>query len=126
MKKDIKELTLRTVDKGEVFEDAWELYEHLDYDGSLHEIIDSNIDLYYYDLRKWSVDNYNYIEDAIEEGLCEGVSDFHKLIQCGQYLQLREEAQTAVEELFEELDGLAFNWEDPSEYVPTEELINDL
>ena len=62
------------------------------------------IDIYYYDLRKWSVDNYSYVEDAIEEGLCEGESDFHKLIQAGQYLYYREQANELIEEIFKEYE----------------------
>jgi hypothetical protein len=114
MKTDIKDLMTRTL-CNEVgmydceFDDAWELYEHLDYDGSIHELIDSSIDIYYYDLRKWAVDNWQFVEDAIEEGLCEGVSDYHKLIQAGQYLSLREDAQRYVEELYEDQDGISFN-----------------
>lgn len=84
------------------WDDAHELYEALDYDGSLHELIDSSIDIYYYDLRKWSVENYSYIEDAIEEGLCEGVSDFHKLIQVGQYMYYSEQMREVIEEVFNE------------------------
>ena len=84
------------------YSDAHELYDVLYYDGAIPEVIDSNIDICYYDLRQWAVNNYEYVEQAIEEGLCEGVSDFHKLIQCGQYLQLSEQAREAVSEIFEE------------------------
>jgi len=83
--------------------DAQELIEALDYDGTLHEIVDGNIDHSYYELRKWAVDCYEFVEEAMEEGLCEGVTDFHKLIQCGQYVALMREAVEACEELFEEM-----------------------
>ena len=109
---DIKFLISNTVGKSDVFEQAWDLYNHLAYDGSLNQIIDGNISIYYYDLREWAVDNYKYIELALEEGICEGVIDFHQLIQCGQYVAFREEAQEIVEGLFEELDGKAFNVEE--------------
>jgi len=85
------------------YADAWELYDALEYDGSVHEVIDNKIDIYYVDLRKWSVNNYSYVEDAISEGLCEGVEDFHKLIQAGQYVCFREEANEAIEEVYKEL-----------------------
>ena len=49
------------------------------------EISDSSVDIYYHGLRQWAVENYQYIEEAMEEGLCEGVTDFHELIQRGQY-----------------------------------------
>ena len=72
---------------------------------SIHEIVDGSIDVYYHNLRDWVVDNYNYVEDAMSEGLCEGVTDFHKLIQCGQYMYYREQANEAIEEIFEEIEG---------------------
>ena len=92
-----KELDIRDYDE------TYDLYDALEYDGSIHEIVDGMIDIYNYDLRKWSVDNYTYVEDAISEGLCEGEDDFHKLIQCGQYVYYREEANEALEEVFTEL-----------------------
>jgi hypothetical protein len=83
--------------------DSQTLYEELDYDGSINEIIDSNITIYYYDLRKWSVENYDYIEQAIDEGLVDMEHfDFHKAIQAGQYLLGQELAFEIIEELFEE------------------------
>ena len=109
MKDDILDLLKRNTEKDEVFAEAYDLYEHLDYDGSVHEIVDSNIDIYYYDLRKWAVDNYGYIEEALEEGFAEGVTDFHKLIQCGQYVALNQEAHEIIEELYSEYDGVLFN-----------------
>ena len=111
MKADIKELIERTLEGDESFSNALELYEHLDYDGSLHELIDSSIDIYYYDIRKWAVDNWQFVEDAMDEGLCEDVTDYHKLIQCGQYISLRNDANQYIEDLFDELDGIAFNVE---------------
>lgn len=86
------------------FDDAYELQEELDYDGSLHELIDGNIDIYNYDLRQWAVDNYEYVEEAIAEGLCEGETDFHKLIQAGQYVYFREQANEAIEKIFNEFE----------------------
>ena len=111
MKDDLLDLLERNTEKDEVFAEAYDLYEHLDYDGSIHEIVESYIDIYYYDLRKWAVDNYNYIEDALEEGLAEGVTDFHKLIQIGQYVQLQQESHESIKELFSEYDGVLFNVE---------------
>lgn len=84
--------------------DQYDLYNELDYDGSLHGLIDGAIDIYSYDLRKWSLDNYNFIEDAIEEGLCEGVSDFHKLIQAGQYVANREEMESCIEIVWDAIE----------------------
>ena len=85
------------------YNDVHDLRDALDYDGSLHELIDSSIDIYNYKLRQWAVDNYQYIEDAINEGLVDTSDfDFHKAIQSGQFLQLTEEANEALEEIFNE------------------------
>lgn len=102
MKEQIKDLIeYKNIDLTEMT-DSWKLNDALDYDGSLHGLIDGMIDIYNYDLRKWAVDNYDHVEEAMEEGLCEGVTDFHKLIQCGQYVYYRNEANEAIEEIFNE------------------------
>ncbi len=115
MREDIKDLMLNNVQTDDVFADSGELYEHLDYSGGVHEIIDSSINVYYYDLRKWAVDNYGYIEEAMEEGFCEGVTDFHALIQAGQYVALYAEAVELVEVLFQEHNGKLFNAKEVAE-----------
>jgi len=112
MKAELKDLILNNVNPDETFADSGELYEHLDYNGSVHEIVDSFIDIYYYDLRKWAVDNYDFIDEAIDSGITGEDADFHKLIQCGQYMQLSAEAVDLLEELFEENDGKLFNIEE--------------
>ena len=84
------------------YNDHHELHEALDYDGSIRELVDGYIDLYYVDLRKWAVDNWNYVEEAMEEGLCEGVTDYHKIIQAGQYVYWSEQAREEVEAIFNE------------------------
>jgi len=109
MKAELKDLILNNVNTDEVLQDSHDLYEHLNYSGLVDELIDSSIDIYYYDLRKWAVENYHFIDQAIEEGLCVYVEDFHKLIQMGQYVSLTEDAHTYLEELFEENDGKLFN-----------------
>lgn len=86
------------------FDDAWELYNELDDDGSVHEIVDGLIDIYNHSLREWAVENYEYVEEAIAEGLCEGETDFHKLIQAGQYVHYRNKANEAIEEIFNEFE----------------------
>jgi len=84
--------------------DASDLIEELDYDGSLHEMIDSYVDIYYYNIRKWAVDNWEYVERAHDEGLvAEGSYDYHKAIQAGQYLYLQELTFEVIAEDFEEL-----------------------
>ena len=109
MKDDIKDLIKDKVQTDDNFRDAWELYEHLDYSGLIHELIDSNIDVYNSDLRIWAVNNYHYVDEAIEQGLTDACGDYHRLIQCGQYVQLSEEAHELVEELFNEMKGTYFN-----------------
>lgn len=111
-KNDVLDLIEEKVQGDEIFDDAYDLFDLLEYDGSLHELIDSSIDIYYFDLRKWSVDNWSHIEDAMEEGLLEGVTDFHKIIQGGQYVAARQEMYQVVEEIFEEQKGKLFNKEE--------------
>ena len=91
--------------------DEGDLYDCLDDSGSLHESIDSHIDIYYHDLRKWAVDNFNYIDDAIDEGLTEG-NDFHELIQSGQYMYYREAMSEAVSELWHAISDEVFKAQD--------------
>lgn len=86
--------------------DAWEVNDRLDYDGSLHELIDGKIDIYYYPIRQWAVDNWEWVEEAIEEGLCEGETDYHKLIQGGQYLYYRNQMNQEVEEVTQAINDI--------------------
>ncbi len=97
----IKELIDNKDINWEEITDAHDLYDTLNYDGSIDELIDSYIDIYYYDLRKWAVDNYAYIDDAIEEGLCES-ADFHKQIQMGQWIYYNQLANILIEQVFDE------------------------
>lgn len=102
MKEDIRDLLLNNINSRDKIANSGELYDQLDYAGGLHEIIDSHINIYSYDLRKWAVDNWEWVEEALEEGFCEGVTDFHKLIQCGQYMALHQDAIEIVEDLYQE------------------------
>ena len=108
MKNDLKQLITEKLTGDEIIVNAWELYDLLDHDGSVHELIDSNIDIYYHAIREWAVNNWQYVEQAISQGITNG-TDYHKLIQAGQYVQLTEQAHEAVEELYNELDGDLFN-----------------
>lgn len=86
---------------GQKFRDLQELIDWLEDDLSdmISELSDSKVDIYYYDLRKWSVDNYNYIEDAISEfGIDEKNPDYHTLISQGQYYAYSNEFYTLVHE----------------------------
>tara|TARA_R110002126_G_scaffold66458_1_gene168997 strand:- start:39 stop:413 length:375 start_codon:yes stop_codon:yes gene_type:complete len=83
--------------------DASELYETLTYDGTLYEIAEGFVDVYYYNIRQWAVDNYEWVETAIQEGLVDMENfDFHTAIQAGQRLMLEDEARDFVEEIYTE------------------------
>lgn len=102
MKEQIKDLIEYKELNLDDYSDAWELYDDLDYDGSVHELVDGMIDIYYYDIRKWAVDNWEYVEEAISEGLTDGCEDYHKLIQMGQYVYYRNQANDVIEEIYNE------------------------
>ena len=44
--------------------------------------------------------------------MSEGVTDFHKVIQAGQYVAAQEKMYQVVEEIFEEQKGKLFNKEE--------------
>ncbi len=96
-------------------EDSHDLYELLDCRGVLHEFIDSAIDIYNHILRQWAVDNYEYIEQALEDGICAGITDFHDLIKLGQYHMYQQEMYQCVEDIFNILDVLNFELEKEEE-----------
>ena len=71
----------------------------------LNELSDSRVDIYYPSLRLWTVDNYGYIEDAVNEfGMNE--FDFHKAIQLGQYKAYLEEFDTLISEFRDYIEEL--------------------
>lgn len=72
----------------------------------ISELSDSMIDVYYYSLREWSVENYDYIEDAISEfGVDTKNPDFHKMIQMGQYLAYSNEFYSMINEFKEYINS---------------------
>ncbi len=106
-KEDLKNRIIEAIEYKNInlndIDDSNSLAYELDYDGALHEIIDSNIDIYYYSLRQWAVDNWEHVEDAINEGLVDTDDfDYHKAIQGGQYVLGQQLAFEAIEEIFEE------------------------
>lgn len=115
MKEDIKQaISYKSLDLND-YDDHSDLYDALSDDGTIHEIIDGMIDIYYYDLRKWAVDSYEYAEQAIEEGFIDMNNfDYHKAIQCGQYIYWQEESFDMVRTVFDELKKyeLSINDED--------------
>ena len=77
------------------------------------ELSDSKIDICNYDLRKWAVDNYNYIEDAISEfGVNTDKPDFHQMIQRGQYYAYSNEFYSLVDEFKDYIETLDFEAEE--------------
>lgn len=73
---------------------------------AISEIADNNIDVYNYDLLQWFPDNYDKVEEAIEEyGFPEtdGKPDMIKAIMQGQYKENEEVLNEALEEIKEEL-----------------------
>ena len=79
----------------------------------ISELSDSKIDIYNHNLRKWAVDNYNYIEDAISEfGVDTNNPDFHKIIQQGQYYAFNNEFYTLVSEFKDYIATLDFEEEE--------------
>ena len=89
------------------FGDFQELIDWLEGGASdmISELSDSKVDIYYYDLKKWSfvlsviMENYNYIEDAITAfGVDEKNPSFLALISQGQYYAYSNEFYTLVRE----------------------------
>lgn len=84
------------------YSDVHDLHEALDYGGSLHELIDGNIEIYTHKLWAWASQNYEYVDQAIDEGLANLSSGIVSCLQAGHYVQLTEEANEALEEIFKE------------------------
>lgn len=59
----------------------------------MHEIADSNVDIYYHDIYKSLPDVADYIEQARDEGLIDGSESIDKQIQIGQYVRNLESIQ---------------------------------
>ncbi len=73
---------------------------------AISEIADNNIDIYNADLLQWFPDNYDKVEEAIEEyGFPEldGKPDMIKAIMQGQYKENEEVLNEALEEIKAEL-----------------------
>lgn len=79
-----------------------------DYSGSTYicdaisEIADSQIPIYTSDIWDGARNIREYIEEAQESGLCEGVTDIDKIMQAGYY-------QYYTQVLYDNLDTMAFN-----------------
>ena len=82
---------------GQSLDELMAFIEDINDNGSIDELIDSKIDIYNHTLREWAVDNYGYIEDAVDEFGVQMPFDFHKVIQMGQYMQLSEDINKEIE-----------------------------
>ena len=69
----------------------------------IHELADGRVDIYYYNIRKWAVDNWEHVEDAMNDGLAEGITDYHQLIQTGQYYQIYNDLSSELDNLIAEI-----------------------
>lgn len=70
----------------------------------ISEIADSEIDIYTYNLFEWAKTNYEWIEEAIAQGLCDtSKPDVIKMLQAGQYEQ-------NTSDLYEHLDAIMLNF----------------
>ena len=123
-------------------------YSNCDYiDDVIHELADSNTDVYCSDLFDWLKDNYSYVDDAINEfGLPENPSIINQ-IQMGQYFQNNEEIydnlddmlsiyiynilkENNIEELTEEQNdkiyNLVENMKDDGKFYSDDEIIKEI
>jgi len=80
-----------------------DLREALDYDGSLHQLIDSNVEIYTHKLWLWAAENYEHVDQAIEEGLADLSKGIVPALMAGHFMQLTEESNEALGEIFKEL-----------------------
>ena len=70
----------------------------------ISEIADSHIDFYTYNLFEWAKTNYEWIEEAIAQGLCDTSNpDILKMLQAGQYEQ-------NTNDLYNHLDASILNY----------------
>jgi len=82
-----------------------------DIQDAISEIADNNIDVYNYDLLQWFPDNYDKVEEAIEEyGFPEtnGKPDMMGAIRQGQYRENEEVLNEALKDIKEELNIKSF------------------
>jgi len=80
-----------------------------EYDGGTYlcdaitEITDSATPIYSYDIWENAKEIREYIEEAVEQGLTEGVADIEKIMQMGYY-------QYYTQSLYDNLDTMVFNF----------------
>ena len=85
------------------YADADGVESMLAHNGRLNEIIESKVDIYYYDRRAWAVENWEWVEEAIDAGHVDTSNiDYHDAIEAGQYLFWSEKARWSIDIIFEE------------------------
>jgi hypothetical protein len=94
------------------FESLYDLMDCLNDSGSYYlgdkisEYCDDiMVDIYYYTLREWAVDNYGYIEEAVDAFGIGEKFDFHGVIQQGQYLAYTQEMNELVSKFLEYIEN---------------------
>lgn len=96
---------------GGTFEDFNYLIDYLEendnnYIGdNISSLSDSKVDIYYHSLREWAVDNYSYIEDAMDEYGTPDKFDFHNCIAQGQYYAYNNEFYVLISEFKEYIES---------------------
>ena len=108
MKKYIRELINDRIEVDESIGDAKELYERLNFDSSMDEIIEHNLDTRT-DLEKWAVKHELWIEDVLKDFPAD--MNYHDKALNAQWLAIKQKVQWTVGDVYEELDGVAFNTE---------------
>lgn len=88
---------------------SWELREILEGNNlCLSEYADGWVDIYNHDLRKWAVDNWNWVEEAFLQGVADGYAEadhcYHRAIMAGQYVYYSAAAAEALEEIFKDIN----------------------
>lgn len=67
------------------------------------EIADNHVDIYHYDLLEWAKNNYEYVEEAMDEfGIAtdsNGKADFMRCIMQGQFLAYEREIYENLENI---------------------------
>lgn len=113
------------------------------------EIADNEIDIYTYNLFEWAKTNYEWVEEAIAQGLCDTSNpDIIKMLQAGQYEQNSSDLynhldasilnfclnyihydlghETMTQEQFDELDSRCTNVDNNDTLEDFEEFCNEL
>lgn len=88
--------------------EVWELREIFEDALCLSEYVDGMIDIYNHDLREWAVGYWDWVEEAILQGVADGYAEadhcYHRAIMAGQYVYYSAAAAEAIEEIFDDIN----------------------